>query len=63
MSSMELTNLSIIMSSAISFVISFIFALSKLILLKAFIEYKNIISGTLNLAIDSYIIIENATII
>ena len=44
----------------ISSVISFGSVLSKVIALKTFIEYKNLVLGTLGLPVSSHITIDNA---
>ena len=60
MSSTELINLHSIISTAISPIISSASILSKLIALKAFTEYKNLVLKTLGLAIGSHVTIDNA---
>ena len=63
MSSMELINLYSIISAAISPVTSFASALSKVIVLETFIEYKNLMLGTPGPATGSHVTTGNPPII
>ena len=60
MLSMELINLYSIISAAISLVISFASALSKVIAPKTFIQHKNLMLGTSGLARYIFITTDNA---
>lgn len=58
--SIELINLHSKMSAAILAATSSASLLSKMITLKAFTKYKNLVTGTLGLATDSYITTDNS---
>ena len=60
MSSTELINLYSMMSVTISLVIFSTSVLSKVIVSKAFTEYKNLVLRTFGLATGNYVTIDNA---
>ena len=63
MLNIKLINLHTMMFTTILLVISFASTLSKMIILEAFIEYKNLVLGILGLVIVNYVTIDNAKII